>query len=85
MALLNFTDIYVRIIINYLIQFDAINYLKMSSMHKLPGNGLEELGIPGQNYLRESLTSCTDPLKAIEEFQVPRCYLLKYILKLIMI
>lgn len=34
------------------------------------GNGLEELGIPGQVYLRDALTSCTDPLKAIEGFQV---------------
>lgn len=33
-------------------------------------SGLEESGIPGQNFLREALTSCTDPLKAIEEFQV---------------
>ncbi|KAJ1525341.1 hypothetical protein ONE63_010160 [Megalurothrips usitatus] len=31
--------------------------------------GLEEIGVPGQNYLRDALTSCTDPLKAIEEFQ----------------
>lgn len=36
----------------------------------LPGTGLEEIGVPGQNYLRDALTSCTDPLKAIEEFQV---------------
>lgn len=34
------------------------------------GNGLEDLGIPGQMCLRDALTSCTDPLKAIEEFQV---------------
>lgn len=34
------------------------------------GHGLENLGIPGQGYLRDALTSCTDPLKAIEEFQV---------------
>lgn len=34
------------------------------------GTGLEEIGVPGQAYLREALTSCTDPLKAIEEFQV---------------
>lgn len=33
-------------------------------------NGLEELGIPGQAFLKDALTSCTDPLKAIEEFQV---------------
>lgn len=34
------------------------------------GTGLEEVNIPGQAYLREALTSCTDPLKAIESFQV---------------
>lgn len=34
------------------------------------GNGLEDLGIPGPVFLRDALTSCTDPLKAIEEFQV---------------
>lgn len=34
------------------------------------GNGLEDLDIPGQVFLRDALTSCTDPLKAIEEFQV---------------
>jgi negative elongation factor B len=32
--------------------------------------GLEDVGIPGQQFLRDALTSCTDPLKAIEEFQV---------------
>ncbi|XP_065353208.1 negative elongation factor B [Cloeon dipterum] len=31
--------------------------------------GLEEIGIPGPAFLRESLTSCSDPLKAIETFQ----------------
>ena len=36
------------------------------------GNGLEDLGIPGQVYLRDALTSCTDPLKAIEGFQVKK-------------
>lgn len=36
----------------------------------MQGTGLEEIGVPGQNALREALTSCTDPLKAIEEFQV---------------
>ena len=30
---------------------------------------LKELGIPGPEVLRDSLTNCTDPLKAIEEFQ----------------
>ena len=34
------------------------------------GFGLEEIGIPGRDYLKEALTSCTDPLKAIEDFQV---------------
>jgi len=34
------------------------------------GTGLEDVNIPGQAYLREALTSCTDPLKAIESFQV---------------
>ncbi|OXA60005.1 negative elongation factor B [Folsomia candida] len=33
------------------------------------GFGLEEIGIPGRDYLREALTNCSDPLKAIEEFQ----------------
>ena len=34
------------------------------------GDILEDLGIPGQSFLRDALTSCNDPLKAIEEFQV---------------
>ena len=34
------------------------------------GFGLEEIGIPGKEFLREALTKCGDPLKAIEEFQV---------------
>lgn len=42
----------------------------MSAPPKLPGTGLEDVRIPGQTYLREALTSCTDPLKAIENFQV---------------
>ena len=33
-------------------------------------SGLEEVGIPGPDNLREALTNCTDPLTAIEEFQV---------------
>jgi negative elongation factor B len=37
---------------------------------KMPGTGLEDVGVPGQSFLRDALTSCTDPLKAIEEFQV---------------
>lgn len=40
------------------------------------GTGLEEIGVPGQAYLREALTSCTDPLKAIEEFQLENGILL---------
>jgi len=40
------------------------------------GFGLEEIGIPGRDYLREALTSCTDPLKAIEDFQVENGILL---------
>lgn len=32
-------------------------------------SGLEELGIPGGDHLREALTVCSDPIKAIEEFQ----------------
>ncbi|KAK3912854.1 Negative elongation factor B [Frankliniella fusca] len=42
----------------------------------LPGTGLEDIGVPGQNYLRDALTSCTDPLKAIEEFQLENGILL---------
>nr|CAG4640717.1 EOG090X0363 [Eulimnadia texana] len=38
--------------------------------------GLEVLGVPGRQYLRESLTSCSDPLQAIEEFQVENGILL---------
>eukprot|EP00096_Caligus_rogercresseyi_P011921 TRINITY_DN4840_c0_g1_i1.p1 TRINITY_DN4840_c0_g1~~TRINITY_DN4840_c0_g1_i1.p1 ORF type:complete len:616 (+),score=211.95 TRINITY_DN4840_c0_g1_i1:27-1850(+) len=40
------------------------------------GFGLEEIGVPGREYLREALTSCTDPLKAIEDFQVENGILL---------
>lgn len=35
-----------------------------------PGTGLEEVNIPGQYELRNALISCTDPLKAIETFQI---------------
>lgn len=42
----------------------------MSAPPKLPGTGLEDVRIPGQTFLRDALTSCTDPLKAIETFQV---------------
>ncbi|UYV82826.1 NELFB [Cordylochernes scorpioides] len=38
--------------------------------------GLEEVGIPGQEFLREALTNCSDPLKAIEEFQMENGILL---------
>ncbi|XP_043472803.1 negative elongation factor B [Leptopilina heterotoma] len=41
-----------------------------------PVDSLEELGIPGQNSLRDALTSCEDPLKAIEEFQMQNGILL---------
>lgn len=34
------------------------------------GHGLEDLGIAGQATLRDGLTQCIDPLKAIEGFQV---------------
>ena len=40
------------------------------------GFGLEEIGIPGRDFLREALTSCTDPLKAIEDFQIQNGILL---------
>ncbi|KAJ4439050.1 negative elongation factor B [Periplaneta americana] len=43
---------------------------------KMPGTGLEEVGVPGQSFLRDALTSCTDPLKAIEEFQMENGVLL---------
>jgi negative elongation factor B len=39
-------------------------------------SGLEVLGIPGGTFLREALTSCSDPLQAIEEFQVENGILL---------
>lgn len=48
----------------------------MASSSKLPGTGLEEVGVPGQTFLRDALTSCTDPLKAIEEFQLENGILL---------
>jgi len=35
----------------------------------VPMAGLEPLGIPGGDNLREALTNCSDPLGAIEEFQ----------------
>lgn len=48
----------------------------MASSSKLPGTGLEDVGVPGQAFLRDALTSCTDPLKAIEEFQLENGILL---------
>lgn len=48
----------------------------MSAPPKLPGTGLEDVRIPGQTFLRDALTSCTDPLKAIETFQVENGILL---------
>lgn len=39
-------------------------------------NGLEEVGIPGREFLREALINCSDPLKAIEEFQLENGILL---------
>lgn len=45
--------------------------------NKVPGvTGLEELKVPGQAYLRDALTQCTDPLKAIETFQLENGILL---------
>ena len=44
----------------------------MAALPTAPGFGLEEMGIPGKGVLREALTNCSDPLKAIEEFQVMR-------------
>jgi hypothetical protein len=44
--------------------------IQENEMSASSGFGLEEIGIPGRDYLREALTSCTDPLKAIEDFQV---------------
>ena len=46
----------------------------------MSGFGLEEIGIPGRDYLKEALTSCTDPLKAIEDFQV--IYYLDFLCKI---
>lgn len=38
--------------------------------------GLEQVGIPGSEHLREALTNCTDPREAIETFQVENGILL---------
>lgn len=51
----------------------------MSVPPKFPGTGLEEVNVPGQSYLRDALTSCTDPLKAIETFQVKLNYIFFFI------
>ncbi|XP_055681580.1 negative elongation factor B [Lutzomyia longipalpis] len=48
----------------------------MTNQPKFVGTGLEELKVPGQAYLRDALTSCTDPLKAIENFQLENGILL---------
>ncbi len=32
--------------------------------------GLEEIGVPGREHLRNALTTCSDPLALIDEFQV---------------
>lgn len=42
----------------------------MSSTSKHTEFPLEALKVQGPAYLKAALTSCTDPLKAIEEFQV---------------
>ncbi|KAJ8667483.1 hypothetical protein QAD02_009146 [Eretmocerus hayati] len=47
-----------------------------SSKNYAPGDSLEDLGIPGQVFLSDALTSCNDPLKAIEEFQLENGILL---------
>ncbi|GFR07136.1 negative elongation factor B [Trichonephila clavata] len=39
-------------------------------------SGLEEVGIPGKEYLREALTNCAEPMKAIEDFQTENGILL---------
>uniref|UniRef100_S4RJZ0 Negative elongation factor complex member B n=1 Tax=Petromyzon marinus TaxID=7757 RepID=S4RJZ0_PETMA len=39
-------------------------------------SGLEKLGVAGGEDLRETLTNCTDPLKAIEQFQLENGVLL---------
>ncbi|XP_014218914.1 negative elongation factor B [Copidosoma floridanum] len=41
-----------------------------------PGDNLENLGIAGASFLRNSLTTCNDPLKAIQEFQLENGILL---------
>ncbi|XP_052860137.1 negative elongation factor B [Anopheles bellator] len=48
----------------------------MSAPPKFPGTGLEEVNVPGQSFLREALSCCDDPLKAIENFQLENGILL---------
>ncbi|CAK1551475.1 unnamed protein product [Leptosia nina] len=47
-----------------------------ASSNKFLGTGLDDVSVPGQHFLRDALTSCTDPLKAIEEFQLENGILL---------
>lgn len=49
---------------------------KVNKPKAIKMSGLEEVGIPGKEYLRESLTNCSDPLRAIEEFQIENGILL---------
>ncbi|XP_022112893.2 negative elongation factor B [Pieris rapae] len=51
-------------------------HTNMASSNKFLGTGLDDVSVPGQNFLRDALTSCTDPLKAIEEFQLENGILL---------
>lgn len=51
------------------------------STSKAVDSSLEDAGIPGQRFLRDALTSCTDPLKAIEEFQVSLIHINDQIVK----
>ncbi|XP_035791954.1 negative elongation factor B [Anopheles albimanus] len=48
----------------------------MSTPIKFPGTGLEEVNVPGQAFLRDALSCCDDPLKAIENFQLENGILL---------
>lgn len=53
----------------------CVNFkIKMNSgkSNSESSNGLENIDIHGQEFLRDALTSCTDPLKAIEEIQVDK-------------
>lgn len=44
--------------------------------------GLSELGISNGEDLKETLTNCTEPLKAIDQFQVAASYILVHLRKL---